>query len=133
MSSFATVQELEAFWRSLTGDEQSRAGDLLNYASDYLRLLGENIGLDIDAKSADNSVYESNLKFITMSATQRAMSAPEMSGGAESYTQTAGPYSENYKFANPNGDLYFTKRELSILGLKGQSITTISSTRRDIY
>lgn len=129
---FATVEELETFWRALNATEKSRATDLLTYASNNLRMLGRERDIDIDEEKEDE-LYASNLKFVVMSAVQRSMSAAEMSAGAESYTQTAGPYSENYRFANPTGDMYFTKRELKLLGLKGQVITSISTTKRDIY
>ena len=132
MSAFATTNDLERFWRPLSGDERSRASDLLDYASAKLRLMAEGSGKDLDDTDLSDT-YKDMLKYTVLEATKRAMSAPELSGGAESYSQTAGPYSENYKFANPNGDLYFTKKEIGQLGLSAQFLRSLSTARRDIY
>lgn len=132
LEPFATLYDLEIFWRKLLDDETQRAESLLAYSSNKLRLLAENVCIDLDNDSLTET-YTENLKYIVLESVKRAMSTPEMAAGAESYTQTAGAYSENYKFSNPSGDLYFTKKELSILGLRKQRMMSFSSARRDIY
>lgn len=132
---YATVADLSTFWRPITGAETSRAEDLLALASSRLRLYANNSGIDLDAKVAEDADYALAVKWVVMEATKRAMSTPVDVPPVDSYSQAAGPYSENYKFTNPSGDLWFKKSELKTLGLSGlQSLGSIApKTRRDIY
>ena len=70
-----------------------------------------------------------------MEAVKRAMSTPVDVPPVDSYSQAAGPYSENYRFTNPSGDLWFKKTELKALGISGNQIvdSITPNTRRDIY
>jgi hypothetical protein len=120
LTPFATVEELEAYWRTLTTAEQTRATALLLIASNRLRLIASNSDVDLDAKIAANEAYESILQWVVMEAAKRAMQMPSDQPPVESWSQTAGPYSENYKYANPTGDLWFRKAELAALGLSGR-------------
>ena len=134
MEPFATVEQLEAYWRTLTEDETSRAEVMLPLASDRLRLMGEDVGVDVDAKVAASPAYASTIRWVVMEAVKRALQTPIDAKPVDSYSQTAGPYSENYKFTNPSGDLWFKKSELAALGLYGrQSLDSISTSRTDIY
>ena len=54
--AYATVPELESFWRELTNDEETRAAYLLVLASDYLRQVAINNGKDLDQMLADGKV-----------------------------------------------------------------------------
>lgn len=132
---YATVQDLETYWRPLSESEKPRANDLLGLASSRLRLYANAAGVNLDEKSAENEDYASALKWVVMEATKRAMSTPIDTPPVDSWSQTAGPYSENYKFTNPSGDLWFKRAELKTLGISGvQRVTSISpATRKDIY
>lgn len=132
---YATVQDLSTFWRPITEAETPRAEDLLALASSRLRLYASNSGIDLDAKVASDADYQLAVKWVVMESVKRAMSTPVDVPPVDSYSQAAGPYSENYKFTNPSGDLWFKKSELKTLGLSGlQSLGSISpKTRRDIY
>ena len=133
--SYATVQDLETYWKPLSETEETRAADLLGLASSRLRLYADSAGVDLDAKAAANEDYANALKWVVMEAVKRAMSTPIDTPPVDSWSQTAGPYSENYKFTNPSGDLWFKKAELKTLGISGvQRATSISPvTRKDIY
>lgn len=54
--------------------------------------------------------------------------APTDAGGAgvASIQQSAGPYSQSTTFANPVGDLYFSKKQRKLLGCGGQRAFTVS-------
>lgn len=131
---YATVEQLEAYWKPLSESEETRALLMLEMSSDRLRLMGENVGVDVDAKVAASTAYASVAGWVVMEATKRAMSTPTDQPPVESWSQTAGPYSENYKYTNPSGDLWFKKSELSSLGLYGiQTLTSITTSRTDIY
>lgn len=134
-TSYATVQDLSVYWRPITESEIARANDMLSLASSRLRLYADNSGIDLDAKAAADEDYANALKWVVMEATKRALSTPIDTPPVDSYQQSAGPYSENYKFTNPSGDLWFKKAELKTLGISGvQRATSISPvTRKDIY
>lgn len=131
---FATKADLAAYWRALTTDETGRADVMLPLASNRLRLMAEAVDINLDEKSAASEAYKDTLKWVVMEAVKRALSTPTDQPPVDSISQTAGPYSENYKFTNPSGDLWFKKSELSAIGLYGrQTIGSISTSREDIY
>lgn len=132
---YATVADLSTFWRTITESETARAEDLLSLASVRLRVYANNVGIDLDAKVAESTDYASVVKWVVMEAVKRAMSTPIDTPPVDSYSQAAGPYSENFKFTNPSGDLWFKKSELKSLGISGiQTLGSITpNTRRDIY
>ena len=136
---FATVDDLEKFWRTLTPDEQTRAEYLLSLASNQLRQIAMNSGKNLNQMITDGQVMKDSVKLVVMEAVKRAMLTPVDAPpvNSMSQSQTAGPYAESstYTYTNPSGDLWFKKSELSSIGISGgkQTIGTISPTRRDIY
>lgn len=134
-AQYATTTDLSTYWRPIETSEEARANDLLSLASSRLRLYATNAGFNLDEKIAENADYAEALKWVVMEATKRALSTPIDTPPVDSYSQAAGPYSENYKFTNPSGDLWFKKAELKTLGISGvQRATSISPvTRKDIY
>lgn len=133
MTPFATKAELAAYWRVLTSDEQMRADVMLPLASNRLRLIAEDLGVDLDAKIAASVAYASTLQWVVMEAVKRALQSPTDREAVESASITAGPYSENYKYSNPSGDLWFKKSELTSLGLGGRQTLSSISTSQDLY
>jgi hypothetical protein len=134
LQTLVTVQELEAFWRPLTDAESSRATTLLLVASNRLRLVAENLGINLDEKVNNSEIYKSNVQYVVMEATKRALLTPVDAPPANSVQQTAGPYSQNITFTNPSGDLWFKKSDLAEIGLSGsQSLNSISTTRKELY
>lgn len=134
-AQYATTTDLSTYWRPIETSEEARANDLLSLASSRLRLYASNAGFSLDEKIADDDDYKDAVKWVVMEATKRAMSTPIDTPPVDSYSQAAGPYSENYKFTNPSGDLWFKKAELKTLGITGnQQVTSITPvTRKDIY
>lgn len=131
---FATVAELAAYWRTLTAEEQARAAQLLVIASNRLRLSADALGIDLDVEVADSEKYKTTVRWVVMEAVKRALQAPVDQQPVETYGQTAGPYSENFKYTNPTGDLWFKKSELSAIGLSAkQSLTGFSTTDDSLY
>ncbi len=131
MTPFATVTELEAYWRTLDIEEQSRANALLTTASNQLRLRAR--PRDLDQEATDDALIKDALKTVVMDATKRAMTTPIDAPPATDYSQTAGPYSENIKFFNPAGDLFFKKAELKLLGIGGQVSSSWTTTKSKFY
>lgn len=132
---YATVEDLSTYWRPITESETPRAEDLLSLASSRIRLYAAKVDIDIDTKVGEDDDYADAVKWVVMEATKRAMATPVDVPPVDNYSQSAGPYSENYRFTNPSGDLWFKKAELKALGISGmQVIDSITpTTRRDIY
>jgi hypothetical protein len=135
LTPFASVEDLSAFWREITEAEQPRAETLLLLASNRLRQMAEDAEIDLDAKVEASDIYKANVQWVVMEAVKRAMLMPTDQQPVDTASMTAGPYSENYKYSNPSGDLWFKKSELSAIGLAGkQRLGSISTTpNSDIY
>lgn len=132
---YATVEDLSNYWRPITESETARAENLLSLASSRLRLYANQAGINLDAKIEENDDYAQAVKWVVMEASKRALQTPTDIPPVDNYSQSAGPYSENYRFTNPSGDLWFKKAELNTLGIAGvQKITSITPiTRKDVY
>lgn len=131
--AFATVQELESFWRELSGNEETRAAYLLVLSSDNLRQIALNARKNLDEMLNDGKVLSNTLKQIVMEAVKRAMLTPVDQKPITQGSMTAGPYAESFTFANPAGDIWFKDKELKMLGLKGQKFSSVSTSRTNIY
>lgn len=132
---YATTADLAAFWRPLLSSEEARANSLLAYASSRLRMEAAKADIDLDSMVAEDDDYAAQVKLTVMEAVKRAMLTPIDVPPVDNYSQAAGPYSENFKFTNPSGDLWFKKAELKALGIMGnQKLGSITpNTRKDIY
>jgi len=131
-NAYANDADLTLFWQA--PPDQTRANYLLKLASNRLRLIGEGVGVDIDARANASPAYFDTLQWVVMESVKRALQAPLDQQPAESFQQTAGPYSENIKYTNPTGDLWFKKSELSAIDLNGSTaLYSISTSRTDIY
>ena len=112
ITTYATVSDLEARWRTLTESEEARAGVLLTSASAYLTTEAERCGVAIDST---DEVQAENLKGVCCDMVKRVMA----SGVDGDYTQTsmtAGAYSQSWTLANPSGDMYLSASERTLLG-----------------
>ena len=132
---YATTDDLAAFWRPLLSTEEDRANSLLAYASSRLRMEAAKADIDLDSMVEEDEDYADQVKLTVMEAVKRAMLTPIDVPPVDNYSQAAGPYSENFKFTNPSGDLWFKKAELKALGIMGnQKLGSITpNTRKDIY
>lgn len=130
--AYANSEDLTEYWKAPT--DANRANYILKMASNRLRQIATDVGSDLDALVNADIVYFLNVQSVVMEASKRALQAPTDGQPTESYGQTAGPYSENFKYSNPAGDLFFKKAELSLLNLYGQqSMYGISTSQTDIY
>lgn len=130
---YATTDELEKFWRTMTASEKERANYLLILASDTLRQVAMNAGKNLDDMIEEGKVLSNTVKQIVMEAVKRAMLTPVDQKPVNQMAQAAGPYSETLTFTNPAGDIWFKDKEYKILGLKGQRMRSVSTSRTDIY
>ena len=111
---FADVSDIAQRWRELDASEMERAETLIEDASAMLaRLVGN---FDV----ADES-YMQLLKQTCCNMVIRSLGASgnDATYGVDSMSITAGPYSQNWSYNNPTGDMYLTKLEKKLLGISG--------------
>lgn len=131
-NAYANNEDLAQYWK--VPEDTTRADYILKLASNRLRQMASDVDVDLDAKVNADEVFFLNVQYVVMEASKRALQADVNAAPAETYQQTAGPYSENIKYSNPAGDLFFKKAELSTLGLNGnQTLYSISTSATDIY
>lgn len=118
LTPFATVDELRAFCGAdVDTDDTARIESLLIYASNYLRQIARNNGVDIDVEVDNDELTASTVKSIVMASVKRALNTPANAPAAGSWAQSATPYSQTISnFENPGGDIYFKNNELKLLG-----------------
>lgn len=125
-NAYANHEDLALYWKAV--DDTNRADYLLKMVSNRLRQIADSLDINLDALVNDNAVYFLNVQGVVMESAKRALQAPTDQAPVETWQQTAGPYSENYKYSNPAGDIFFKKAELSLLGLYGrQKLNSIST------
>lgn len=130
-NAYANDEDLTLYWKA--PDSADRANYLLKMSSNRLRQIALDVSKDLDALVNANEVYFLNVQGVVMEATKRALQSPVDQVPTETYGQTAGPYSENFKYSNPAGDLYFKKAELQLIGLYGTQSLSSLSTSQDLY
>lgn len=108
--AYATVDDLEARWHALEGDDATRAETLLDDAAAMLDAL-----VEVDPEDEQQANL---LKIVSCSMVTRAMlSADSDAYGVSQLDYGMGPFSQAAHFANPNGDLYLTAQEKRLLGI----------------
>lgn len=112
MAAYATVEDVEARWRTLTSDEEARAETLLDDAAVILNGL-------VTVDTSDES-QAAALLMVSCNMVIRAMVASGSAAyGVDQLSATMGPFGQTAHFANPNGDMYLTKAEKKLLGIGG--------------
>ena len=129
--AYANHEDLTLYWKA--PDDNTRADYILKMVSNRLRQMATDLDKDLDALVNANAVYFLNVQSVVMEAAKRALQAPLDQQPTESYGQTAGPYSENFKYSNPAGDIYFKKAELQLIGFWGNQSLDSLSTSQNLY
>ena len=110
--AFAIFTDIEARWRKLSDEERSRASVLIDDASAMLAGM-----VDVDEHDERQAAL---LKMVCCNMVIRAMLASASSAyGIDELSAGMGPFTQTAHFANPNGDLYLTRQEKSLLGAGG--------------
>ena len=109
---FASPADLASRWRVLSDSEIVRANALIDDASSLIR----------DLCTDWNEKPEASLRRVTCAMVRRAMTSPagDDISGVSQQSMTSGPYTQQWTFSNPTGDLYLTKAERQSLGIGRQ-------------
>ena len=114
MDAFATVADLNARRETpLSTSQKNRATSLLSDASAMLAAMLDGAGISY---SDAVDPLKTNLVSVTCAMVQRAMKSEDMAG-ITNQSQTSGPYSQSFTYANPSGNLYVTSAEKRTLGV----------------
>lgn len=121
---FATVNDIQNLWRSLTAEEQARAEYLLPLVSDELRVIAKSVDMDLDAMAAADEAYASVLKIVTVDVTVRVLRQSTEGDAMTQEAQSALGYSWSGSYAVPGGGIAnsILNNDLKKLGLKRQKI-----------
>lgn len=110
--AFATYEDVEGRWRTLTADEQTRATSLLD---DAAVILSGMVTLE-----EGNREQAAALRLVSCNMVIRSMVASESGAfGVDELQATMGPFGQTAHFANPHGDMYLTKLDKKLLGIGG--------------
>lgn len=102
---FATVEDIQTLYRPLTAAEQSRAEALLPLISDEIRVLGREVGKDIDAMVEADSTYASVVKIVTCDVTFRVLRQSTEGDAMTQESQAALGYSWSGTYAVAGGGI----------------------------
>lgn len=123
LASFNDYKERYFKYVDVEDAEKNKILTLINDCSLKLR------GYGIDPEKPNNSMNELEwielIKTVVCNSVNRAYITSQSSTGASQMTQSAGVYSETFTFANPSGDIYFTREEKKLLGISGMKIYSI--------
>lgn len=125
---FATPDDVAVRWRPLNADEVSTAYALSLDASMLIRARFPGIDDQVTAGTVDPDV----LTTVVAGMVKRAMVAP--ADGITQESEGLGPYSRGRSYANPLGNVFLTKADLTlILGYRpaARTIGYANTTDRD--
>jgi len=121
--SFATVADLAGVWKY--PEDEEVAATVLTAASNLLRLIARNNGIDLDEKIEveDDWLIRENIKNIICDAARRTLAAPsDIIPDASQYSMAASPYSQSISIGGGNAaTIYFKTKELQLLGISSIS------------
>jgi hypothetical protein len=113
IAAFATVDDLQAGWKTLTEAEQGVASTLLLRATAQLSAMLANGGIEIDP---EDELQALNLQTVTCNMVRRSMSSAAVDG-LSSVQQSIGSTSASVQVYNPDGAFFLSKMDKEILGL----------------
>lgn len=115
---FATTQDINNLFRSLSSEELIKAENLLPIVSDSIRQEAKKVGKDIDQMITEGELLLNVVKSVTVDVVARALMTSTDSEPMSQMSQSALGYSVSGTFLVPGGGLFIKRSELARLGLK---------------
>lgn len=119
-ASYATIADIQTYWRTLTASEQNVAAQMIADTSAKIRLKASRRGKDFDAMIADDDDLEDVAKTIVCKCVVNAMKMLE-AVPASQFSESAGGYTVSGTFYTPGGGLSISKKDWAELGLASQT------------
>lgn len=126
--SYATVDDVAALWRPLSGVERERVGNLLPVVESLLNTEAKRVGRDLAEAAAADEDFSNTVKSVVVDVVARTLMTSTEQEPMTQFSQTAGPFSASGTFLVPGGGIFIKKSELARLGLRRQRIGAL-----DIY
>ncbi len=131
MKPFATLEDVNNLWRSLTEEETERADKLLEIVSDSLRFEAKKVGKDLDAMIEKDAVLNSVAKSVVVDVVGRTLMTSTDQEPLSQESQSALGYTWSGTYLVPGGGLFIKKSELARLGLRRQRYGVIDFYGKD--
>ena len=125
MANYATVQDVQDLWRTLSAAEQSRAGDLIPVICSSLRAEARKVGKDLDIMVEDDPDLAEVAKSVTVDVVARTLMTSTNQEPVSQFSESALGYTVSGTYLVPGGGLFINKSELSRLGLRRQQVGVI--------
>ena len=125
MANYATVQDVQDLWRTLSAAEQSRAEDLIPVICSSLRAEARKVGKDLDMMVEDDPDLAEIAKSVTVDVVARTLMTSTNQDPVSQFSQCALGYTVSGTYLVPGGGLFIKKTELARLGLRRQQIGVI--------
>lgn len=126
MSDYATIQDVINLKRSLTSEEQTRAGYLIPIISNLIRAEAQRTGRDYDQMIAETPILADVAKSVTCDVVIREINTPGTQLPATSYSEGAGGVTQSYTLPNSSGAIKLWPSDMKALGLKVQKIDALN-------
>lgn len=125
--AYADVSDIEVrLQRTLSSNEAACAESLIDGASAVLDKL-----VKVDGEDQEQQAL---LQFVCVNMVCRVLGSSNFDIlGASQASITAGPYTQQYSFSTPTGDLYLTKLEKRILGITTGYIGSVEASINGYY
>ncbi len=120
METFATIEDINAIWRTLKPEETERAEELLTVVSDSLRVEADKVGKDLDEMIQAKPYLANVAKSVTVDVVARTLMTSTDAEPMTQMSQSALGYSVTGTYLVPGGGLFIKKSELARLGLRRQ-------------
>ena len=124
-NDYATVQDVQTLWRSLSAAEQARAEALIPVICSSLREEAKKVGKDLDAMVAASTDFAAVARSVTVDVVARTLMTSTDQEPMTQMSQAALGYSVSGSYLVPGGGLFIKKSELARLGLRRQQIGVI--------
>ena len=125
MADYATVQDVQDLWRTLSAAEQSRAEDLIPVICSSLRFEAQKVGKNLDVMVEEDPDLAESAKSVTVDVVARTLMTSTNQEPLSQFSQAALGYSVSGTYLVPGGGLFIKKSELARLGLRRQRIGVI--------
>ena len=125
MADYATVQDVQDLWRTLSAAEQSRAEDLIPVICSSLRFEAQKVGKNLDVMVEEDPDLAEIAKSVTVDVVARTLMTSTNQEPVSQFSQSALGYTASGTYLVPGGGLFIKKSELARLGLRRQRIGVI--------
>lgn len=125
MSTYTTIDDVTALWRTMTPQETERAQALLPVVEDTIRQYAKLRKQDLDLMLADGRILMNVFKSVVVQVVGRTLTQDTAGEAMSQMSQSALGYSVSGTYLVPGGGVFVKKSEYAILGLRTQRVSAL--------